>query len=60
MIERFFGKLTDKAVRRGVFYGVPDRITAIQASLDATNADPIQFNGPPPPGRSWKRPAADA
>ena len=40
MVERFFGKLTDKAIRRGVFQSVPDLIAAIEAYLKANNADP--------------------
>jgi transposase len=43
MVERFFGKLTDKAIRRGVFTSVPDLIAAIEAYLDANNADPTPF-----------------
>jgi transposase len=43
LVERFFGKLTDKAIRRGVFHSVPDLIAAIDAYLDATNADPEPF-----------------
>ncbi len=31
MIKRWFGKLDDKAIRRGVFNSVPDLITAIDA-----------------------------
>ena len=40
MVERFFGKLDDKAIRRGVFQSVPDLIAAIEAYLKANNADP--------------------
>ena len=40
LVERFFGKLTDKAIRRGVFHSVPDLIAAIEAYLKANNADP--------------------
>jgi len=43
MVERWFGKLTDKAVRRGVFRSVPDLITAIEEYLAANNADPKPF-----------------
>jgi len=43
LVERFFGKLTDKAIRRGVFHSVPDLIAAIDTYLDATNADPQPF-----------------
>ena len=43
LVERFFGKLTDKAIRRGAFHSVPDLIAAISDYLDATNADPQPF-----------------
>ncbi len=43
MVERWFGKLTDKAIRRGVFHSVPDLIAAIEAYLDTTNGDPTPF-----------------
>jgi hypothetical protein len=43
MVERFFGKLEDKALRRGVFKSVPDLIAAIEAYLAATNQDPTPF-----------------
>ncbi|MGI9099978.1 MAG: IS630 family transposase, partial [Solirubrobacteraceae bacterium] len=43
MVERFFGKLTDKAIRRGIFQSVPDLIAAIDAYLNANNADPTPF-----------------
>jgi transposase len=43
LVERFFGKLTDKAIRRGIFTSVPDLIAAIEAYLKATNANPQPF-----------------
>ncbi|MCA1699098.1 MAG: IS630 family transposase [Actinobacteria bacterium] len=43
MVERFFGKLTDKAIRRAIFHSVPDLIAAIDAYLNATNQDPTPF-----------------
>jgi hypothetical protein len=43
MVERFFGKLTDKAIRRGVFHSVPDLITAIETYLQANNDNPEPF-----------------
>ena len=43
LIERWFGKLTDKAIRRGVFHSVPDLITAIETYLAATNENPRPF-----------------
>jgi hypothetical protein len=43
LIERWFGKLTDKAIRRGVFHSVPDLITAIEIYLATNNTDPQPF-----------------
>src|SRR5215471_4140 len=43
LAERWFGELTDKAVRRGAFRSVPQLITAIQAFLEAHNSDPRPF-----------------
>ena len=43
LIERWFGKLTDKAIRRGVFQSVPELTTAIEAYLAATNDNPEPF-----------------
>ena len=43
LVERWFGKLTDKAIRRGVFHSVPELIAAIEAYLEATNDNPQPF-----------------
>jgi transposase len=43
LIERWFGKLTDKAIRRGIFHSVPDLIKAIDTYLSANNQDPQPF-----------------
>jgi transposase len=43
MVEIFFGQLTDKAIRRGIFHSVPDLITAIEAYLAAHNDNPQPF-----------------
>ena len=43
LVERWFRDITDKAIRRGVFRSVPDLIAAIEAYLDARNADPRPF-----------------
>jgi transposase len=43
LVERWFRDLTDKALRRGVFHSVPDLIAAIEAYLQANNADPKPF-----------------
>jgi transposase len=43
LVERFFGKLTDKAIRRGIFTSAPDLIATIEAYLKATNDNPQPF-----------------
>ncbi len=43
LVERWFGKLTDKAIRRGVFHSVPDLVNAIDAYLKANNDNPEPF-----------------
>ena len=43
MVEIFFSKLTDKAIRRGIFHSVPALIEAIQAYLAAHNENPEPF-----------------
>jgi len=43
MVERWFGKLDDKAIRRGVFQSVPDLITAIETYLTTNNTNPKPF-----------------
>ena len=43
MVETFFGRLTDKAIRRGIFKNVPDLITAIETYLAAHNQNPKPF-----------------
>ena len=43
LVERWFGKLTDKAIRRGVFRSVPELIAAIEDYLQATNDKPSPF-----------------
>ena len=43
LIERWFGKLTDKAIRRGVFHNAPDLIAAIESYLEANNNNPKPF-----------------
>ncbi len=44
MVEIFFARLTDKAIRRGIFHSVPDLIDAIETYLAAHNTDPQPFN----------------
>jgi transposase len=43
MVEGFFSKLTNKALRRGAFASVPDLIAAIDAYLAQTNTNPTPF-----------------
>ena len=43
MVEIFFGQLTDKAIRRGIFHSVPDLIDAIETYLAAHNDAPEPF-----------------
>ena len=43
LVERWFGELTRKAVRRGAFVSVPDLIQAIDAFLAAWNQNPRPF-----------------
>ena len=43
LVERWFGALTQKALRRGVFLSVPDLVQAIDAFLKAWNANPKPF-----------------
>jgi transposase len=43
MVEIFFGRLTDKAIRRGIFHSVPDLIESIETYLAAHNANPQPF-----------------
>ncbi len=43
LVERWFRDLDDKAIRRGVFYSVPNLIAAIEAYLNANNARPRSF-----------------
>jgi DDE superfamily endonuclease len=51
LVERFFGLITEDAIRRGVFRSVADLEAAIGAYLDHHNADPKPF--------IWTAPAAD-
>ena len=43
MVERWFGELTQKAVRRGIFVSVADLIKAIDEFLAAWNSHPKPF-----------------
>jgi transposase len=43
LIERFFGQLTDKRIRRGTFRSVPDLIKAIDDHIADHNDFPSSF-----------------
>jgi transposase len=43
LVERWFGELTRKALRRGVFVSIPDLEQAIAAYLEGWNEDPNPF-----------------
>jgi transposase len=43
LVERWFGELTGKRIRRGVFVSVDDLVSAIEAFLAAWNAKPKPF-----------------
>ena len=43
LVERWFRELSDKAIRRGVFFSVPELIKAIEEYLIAWNKDPRPF-----------------
>jgi transposase len=43
MVEIFFGHLTDKAIRRGIFHSVPDLIQSIETYLATHNDNPQPF-----------------
>jgi len=43
LVERWFGELTDKMIRRGVFHSVDDLIEAITEFLRVHNDDPKPF-----------------
>ncbi len=42
-MERWFGKLTDKRIRRGSFFNVEELVQAIQEYLDESNRQPKPF-----------------
>ncbi|MGH8336038.1 MAG: IS630 family transposase [Gammaproteobacteria bacterium] len=43
LVERWFGELTSKRIRRGVFHSVPDLIAAIEEFMDSWNDEPKPF-----------------
>jgi len=43
MVERWFGRITQQRIRRGVFRSVPELIQAIEKYLEAHNSDPKIF-----------------
>ncbi|MBD0021252.1 IS630 family transposase [Gordonia pseudamarae] len=42
-VERWFGELTDKNIRRGIFPGVPDLIASIEEFLNSHNDNPKPY-----------------
>jgi hypothetical protein len=51
LVERFFGLITEDAIRRGVFRSVADLEATIKGYLEHHNANPKPF--------IWTAPAAD-
>ena len=43
LVERWFGELTRKRIRRGVFRSVPELVTTIQEYIQLNNEDPKPF-----------------
>ena len=43
LVERWFGKLTEKRIRRGSFYSVDELVAAIQEYLEESNRQPKPF-----------------
>lgn len=43
MVERFFRDITYKRIRRGIFKGVPDLISAIDEYIEIHNANPAPY-----------------
>ena len=43
LVERFFGEITDKAIRRGVFKNVRELEAAIRAFIETRNRDPRPY-----------------
>jgi len=43
LVERWFGEITEKRIRHGVFRSVPELVTAITEYVDHNNADPKPF-----------------
>jgi len=43
LVERWFRELTTKRLRRGIFYNVPDLVTAIHEFIELNDDDPRPF-----------------
>ena len=43
LIERWFGEITRKRIRRGVFQSVPGLVSAIEEYIQCHNEDPKPF-----------------
>ena len=59
MVELFFSRLTDKAIRRGIFHNVPDLIAAIEATSPPTMPTPSRSGGLQPPTKYSRKSAGD-
>jgi transposase len=55
LVERWFGELTRKRIRRGVFRSVPELVTAIEDFIRVNNTHPHPSSGQQQSKRSWKR-----
>ena len=55
LVERWFGELSEKAIRRGSFVSVPDLQQAIERFLDAVEPNPNRSCGGPPSRKSSRR-----
>ena len=55
LIERWFGLLTDKQLRRRAFTSVDDLTDAINEFIDVHNQDPNHSSGPPRSTTSYER-----
>lgn len=43
LVERWFGEITRKRIRRGVFRSVPELVVAIEDFIRVTNENPKPF-----------------
>jgi transposase len=55
LIERWFGEISRKRIRRRVFYNEPDLIAAIEEFIQVTNANPNLLSGPKKSTKFYKK-----